>query len=382
MFAFLRAFFLVFAAGLAVVGCAPASTARAIPCSASPSAPSPNSAPAAISTPALNPTPSVVPTVPNSLRAMAITCGIEIGTAVDVDALRKDPQYAATLAREYSIVVAENAMKWKALRPSQSTYNFDDADYLVSFARAHGMQIRGHNLVWGIGNPDWLAKGNFTRDQLVAILYEHINTVVSRYRGKIAAWDVVNEALDSQTDSLGDTLWLKGIGPDYVDMAFKFAREADPNVKLIYNDYGDPGLSKRGDAIYALVKGLKDRGVPIDGVGFQSHFTLDAPQMQGIDANMKRYRALGLDVEITELDVRIPVPAAAADLTKQAQIYHDYTQTCLANDNCKMIVTWGFTDKYSWIPSAYPGFGAGLPFDEHYQPKAAYGGLIDALAGR
>ncbi|MBI3538068.1 MAG: endo-1,4-beta-xylanase, partial [Chloroflexi bacterium] len=268
------------------------------------------------------------------------------------------------------------------LRPTQTTYKFDDADYLVNFAQTNGMQVRGHTLVWHNQTPKWLSDGNFSREHLIAILREHITTVVARYRGRISAWDVVNEAIDDQTGNLRETIWSKGIGAEYIEMAFRFARDADPNVKLIYNDYSGEATNKKSDAIYNLVKGLKDKGAPIDGVGLQSHFTLSAPQMQSIDANMKRLRALGLEVQITELDVRIPAPATETNLTRQAQIYREYLQTCLANDNCKYFVTWGFTDKYSWIPGSFPGFGAALVFDDKYQPKAAYRAMMDVLAGK
>lgn len=378
--------YLVTLLSILVAACAPAATPTPLPSStptqtlAPTSTPSPTLTPSATPTITATPKPTVVPTLAQSLRGAAFNRKILIGAAVNVDALKKDSEYAATLAREYNLVVAENAMKWKALRPSQTTFNFGDADYLVSFAQANGMQVRGHNLAWHNSIPDWLSRGNFSRDQLIAILREHITTVVSRYRGKIVAWDVVNEAIDDQTGNLRETLWSKGIGADYIDMAFRFAREADPNAKLIYNDYNAEGMGKKSDAVYTLVKGMKERGIPIDGVGLQSHFTLNPPQMQSIDANMKRLGALGLEVEITELDVRIPAPATDANLSKQAQIYREYLQTCFTNENCQMFLTWGFTDKYSWIPSAYPGSGAALIFDEQYQPKLAYRAMMDVLS--
>ena len=142
-------------------------------------------------------------------------------------------------------------------------------------------------------------------------------------------------------------------------------------------------LGKKSDAIYALVKGMKARGVPIDGVGLQSHFQLDAaPQATDADANMKRLGALGLQAQITELDIRMAVPATAANLQRQANQYREYLQTCLANANCTMFVMWGITDKYSWVPGKYPGAGAALIFDEQYQPKPAYRALLDVLAGK
>ncbi|MBI3537985.1 MAG: endo-1,4-beta-xylanase, partial [Chloroflexi bacterium] len=207
--------------------------------------------------PTISPAPkaTVVPTIAQSLRALAFNRGIQIGAAINVDALKKDAQYAATLAREYSALTPENVMKMGPLRPTQTTYKFDDADYLVNFAQTNGMQVRGHTLVWHNQIPKWLSDGNFSREQLIAILREHITTVVARYRGKIAAWDVVNEAIDDKTGNLRETIWSKGIGAEYIEMAFRFARDADPNVKLIYNDYSGEATNKKSDAIYNLVKG-------------------------------------------------------------------------------------------------------------------------------
>jgi endo-1,4-beta-xylanase len=347
----------------------------------------PSAAPTLVSraTPTITatPRPAPVPTLAQSLRGAAFNRNILIGSAVDQDHIRRDPQYASTLGREFSAFTPENALKFGPLEPTRGTFKFDDADFLVNFAEANGMQVRGHTLVWHNELPQWLIGGKFSRDELIAIMHEHISTVVGRYRGRVYAWDVVNEAIDDQTGQLRETIWSMGIGPDYIDMAFRFAREADPNAKLIYNDYGDEGLGGKSDAIYALVKGMKGRGVPIDGVGLQSHFPLDGlPQAADVDANMKRLGALGLQVQITELDIRMAVPATGANLQRQADEYREYLQKCLANSNCTTFVMWGFTDKYSWIPSRYPGKGAAFIFDEQYQPKPAYRALQDVLEGK
>ena len=326
--------------------------------------------------------PTTVPTLAQSLRGAAFNKKILIGAAVAPDYIRQEPQYSSTLGREFGALTPENTMKFGPLRPTQTTFNFDDADFLVNFAQANGMQVRGHTLIWHNELPPWLLAGNFSRDDLIAIMREHISTVVGRYRGHVYAWDVVNEAIDDQTGQLRQTIWLKGIGPDYIDMAFQFAHAADPNAKLIYNDYGGEGLGKKSDAIYALVKGMKERGVPIDGVGLQSHFRLDAlPAAADVDANMKRLGALGLQVQITELDIRMAVPPTEPNLSRQADQYREYLQTCLANSDCTMFVMWGFTDKHSWIPSINPGSGAALIFDEQYQPKPAYRVLLAVLGG-
>jgi endo-1,4-beta-xylanase len=192
---------------------------------------------------------------------------------------------------------------------------------------------------------------------------------------------------------LRDSIWYNhpGIGlsgPAYIDQAFRWARAADPHALLFYNDYDveDAHHNAKSDALYELVKGMRARGVPIDGVGLQFHVTTgpNSPSAAGVDANIARLAALGLQVHLTELDVRIPLDsngnASAADLAAQARTYHDIVAVCLKYKACTAIQTWGFTDKHSWIPHAYKGFGAALPFDANFLPKAAYSAIGQALA--
>ncbi len=286
------------------------------------------------------------------------------------------------------MLTPENAMKFEPLRPSRERYDFDHADALVDFAEKHAMQVRGHTLVWHQQLPSWLTERDWTRDELIEILREHITTVVGRYRGRVAAWDVVNEAV-ADDGSLRDTIWRQVIGPEYIDMAFRWAHEADPDALLFYNDYGGEVLGPKSDAIYALVRDLLQRDVPIHGVGLQTHVSLDwfpepqdiAANVDSLSANMDRLSALGLVVHITETDVRIERPITEDELAKQARIYGAALEACLSAQNCKALVLWGFTDRHSWIPYAFPGTGAALVFDDAYRPKPAYHSLIDGFAG-
>jgi endo-1,4-beta-xylanase len=326
-----------------------------------------------------NPT---APTAEQSLRLYASQRGTLIGTAVAYTPLTQDKLYAQTLAREFSILTPENAMKFDAVHLSENTYDFSQADAIVQFAEQNGMQVRGHTLVWHNQLPQWLTGGNFTHDQLIAILKDHILTVVGHYRGKAAAWDVVNEAVDDN-GSLRDSIWLKTIGPEYIDMAFNWAHQADPQAQLFYNDYDNADLGTKSNAIYALLQGLLKRGVPVHGVGFQMHVNLDSPPRSAdVAANMKRLADLGLKVQITEMDVRIQGAPTEGQLAAQAGIYHDTMQTCLSAKNCNAFVLWGFTDRYSWIPDAFPGYGSALIFDGSYAPKPAYTALLEALQGK
>lgn len=327
------------------------------------------------------PLPMPTPALELSLRSFAQVHGIQIGAAVAFEPLVSDVLYAETLAREFSMLTTEDAMKFEPLHPGRDRYEFSYADTVVDFAEAHGLQVRGHTLVWHHTLPRWLIEGNWARHELIEILQEHIMTVVGRYRGRVVVWDVVNEAV-ADDGSLRDTIWLQGIGPEYIDMAFHWAHEADPDALLFYNDYGGEAKGQKSDAIYALVRDLLQRGVPIDGVGLQMHVRLDrSPKPQGVAANMKRLSALGLEVHITEMDVRIKDPATEEELAEQARVYSDMLKVCLSAENCKAFVLWGFADRYSWIPQFLPGWGSALIFDESYCPKPAYNALIDVLMG-
>jgi endo-1,4-beta-xylanase len=314
------------------------------------------------------------------LRVLADLRGVHVGGAVQAGLLR-ETAYSATIARELNVITPENDLKFGPIHPLRATYNFANADAIVSFAEANAIQVRGHTLVWHSQLPSWVTGGTWTRDELIAVLREHILSVVGRYKGRVAYWDVVNEAIDDQ-GNLRNTIWLQVIGPDYIEMAFRWAHEADPDAKLFYNDYSAEALGTKSNAVYSLVQNLVQRGAPIHGVGFQGHFILSSPpRVQDISTNMARLAALGLEVHFTEVDIRIQQPFTEAKFVQQASLYASLTQACLAAANCKAFVLWGFTDKYSWIPSFFTGYGAALIFDGSYLPKPAYYALSDTLAG-
>src|SRR5215468_9710677 len=317
-----------------------------------------------------------------TLRDAADARGLRIGAAVNMNPFRNEPIYTQTLGREFNMLVAENAMKFDALHPAQNTFNFTDADALVASAASYNMAVRGHNLVWHSQIPGWLTGGNFTRDQVIAIMRDHIMTVVGRYRGRILAWDVVNEAINDSNGQLrSESFWLQKIGPEYIAMAFQFAHEADPDAKLYYNDYSAEGAGTKSDGVFNLVSGLVNQGVPINGVGWQMHQINPFRFQQAHQANAQRLGELGLEVSITEMDVRISLPTTAQELSEQALAYSDAVQFCLSQPNVKTLVTWGFTDKYSWIPGFFSGFGDAQIFDANYQPKPAYFAIQDVFEG-
>ncbi|MDT5271850.1 MAG: (4-O-methyl)-D-glucuronate---lignin esterase [Acidobacteriota bacterium] len=327
-----------------------------------------------------------------TLREYADRAGVLVGAAVE-PRLLNEPEYAATLAREFNMLTAENALKWGAIRSNQSTFNFAPGDRLVAFAQKHRMKVRGHCLAWSEYNPGWLVKGNFTPAQMSELLREHITKVMQHYRGKVFAWDVVNEVFLAD-GSVEPSVWydqpgigLKGKGTAYVEQALRWARAADPDALLFYNDYDTEGVNPKSDAVYEMVKDFRARGVPIDGVGIQAHIVdLEARDLATIEQNIARLSALGLQVHVTEMDVGLPAGAGqpdAATLKRQAEIYRRIADACLRQPRCTAFQTWGFTDKYTWIPNFTKGAkGAPLPFDASYKKKPAYDALLEAFRER
>jgi endo-1,4-beta-xylanase len=321
-----------------------------------------------------------------SIRSLADERGIRFGTAVAPLHLN-ETGYATVLAREFNQVEPENDMKFGPIHPGPATYNFAAADKIVAFAEAHRMAVRGHTLVWHNQVPKWLTTGTFTPEQLSSILQDHIKTVVGRYAGKVYAWDVVNEAFEND-GSMRKTLWSSapGIGTEgagYIEQALRWAHAADPQALLFYNDFGAETVNPKSNAIYKMAQDFKARGVPLDGIGMQMHISTKPQPLAGYEANMKRITGLGLQVQITELDVKLPVDVSGVAtpelIDAQAKTYHDIVAVCLKNPRCTAIQTWGFTDRYSWIPHTSKGFGAALEFDPDYQPKPACQSILDAL---
>ena len=311
---------------------------------------------------------------------------INIGAAAYSPYL-SDSNYAAILGSEFSQLQAENEMKFGLIHPGVSTYDFTGGDALVSFAQGHTMVVRGHTLVWHNQVPTWVTSGNYTSLQLPAILQDHVTTVMGHYAGKVYAWDVVNEAFNDD-GTMRDTIWydqpgigFAGMGTKYIEQALNWAHAADPNAKLFYNDYNAEPIDAKSDAIYTMAQDFKNRGVPLDGIGFQLHIdlTFDNPTtLASLTSDLQRFAALGLDLHITELDIRLQ-DSSAASLAAQAKLYGEIATICVQQPSCRVFQTWGFTDKYSWIPNAFLGWGWALPFDANYQEKPAYTSIKNAL---
>jgi endo-1,4-beta-xylanase len=323
--------------------------------------------------------PTTPGTDPEPLRAAAAAAGKLVGTAVQSSYLT-DARYASVFARHFDYVTAEYEMKWDPIEKTRGVENFSGGDAIAGYAAAHGMQVKGHALVWHNAVPAWV--DGLDAAELRTELARHIRSVASHYRGRVRAWDVVNEAIDDTGFGLRKSIFRQKLGDGYIADAFRIAHEADPQALLFYNDYGGEGTGGKSDAIYALVSGLRAQGVPIDGVGLQMHIRAAAPPSAAdVMANMRRLAALGLRVNISEMDVRTGDAGTTASLAAQKTVYQALVGACVAEPACEAVTFWGFTDAHSWIYSQY-GVDAPLLFDAQYAPKPAFYGVLDALMRR
>ncbi|WP_405108851.1 endo-1,4-beta-xylanase [Micromonospora sp. NBC_01405] len=299
-----------------------------------------------------------------TLATSAAEKGRYFGTAVAANKL-SDSTYVGILNREFNMVTPENEMKWDATEPSQGQFTYTSADRIVSHAQANGMRVRGHALAWHSQQPGWAQ--NLSGSALRSAMVNHVTQVATHYKGKIHSWDVVNEAFADGGNGARRDSNLQRTGNDWIEVAFRAARTADPSAKLCYNDYNTDGQNAKSNAVYAMVSDFKARGVPIDCVGFQSHFNSASPVPGDYQANLQRFANLGLDVQITELDIE-------GSGTAQANSYATVVRACLAVSRCTGISVWGIRDTDSWRASGTP-----LLFDGNGNKKAAYTATLDAL---
>ncbi|NUP66985.1 MAG: endo-1,4-beta-xylanase, partial [Nonomuraea sp.] len=303
----------------------------------------------------------------DTLGAAAGQTGRYFGAAVAAGHLGESA-YVATWDREFSSVTPENEMKWGPIEPSRGTFNWGPADQIANHAQSKGMKIRGHTLVWHAQLPNWV-NGNMSAADLRGAMTNHINQVMGHYKGKVYAWDVVNEAFadGGAVGTLRGSVFTDKLGSGFIEEAFRIARAADPSAKLCYNDYNiDDANAAKTRGVYNMVRDFKARGVPIDCVGLQSHFGNPPSTYQ---QNISQFAALGVDVQITELDI-------GGSGSTQADAYRRVTQACLAVSRCTGITVWGITDKYSWRSGDTP-----LLFDGNYSKKPAYDAVLNALNG-
>ncbi|MCC8482149.1 endo-1,4-beta-xylanase [Streptomyces globisporus] len=300
----------------------------------------------------------------STLGAAAAQSGRYFGTAISSGRLG-DSTYASIANREFNMVTAENEMKIDATEPQRGQFNFSSADRVYNWAVQNGKEVRGHTLAWHSQQPGWMQSlsGNDLRQAMIG----HINGVMAHYKGKIVQWDVVNEAFADGSSGARRDSNLQRSGNDWIELAFRTARAADPSAKLCYNDYNVENWTwAKTQAMYSMVRDFKQRGVPIDCVGFQAHFNSGSPYNSNFRTTLQNFAALGVDVAVTELDIQGASPTTYANVTND----------CLAVERCLGVTVWGVRDSDSWRPEHTP-----LLFNNDGSKKAAYSAVLNALNG-
>ncbi|MER6323720.1 endo-1,4-beta-xylanase [Streptomyces coelicoflavus] len=307
-------------------------------------------------------TPSTAQAAESTLGAAAAQSGRYFGVAIASGRLG-DSTYASIANREFNSVTAENEMKIDATEPQRGQFNFSAADRVYNWAVQNGKEVRGHTLAWHSQQPGWMQ--NLSGNDLRQAMIGHINGVMAHYKGKIAQWDVVNEAFADGSSGARRDSNLQRTGNDWIEVAFRTARAADPDAKLCYNDYNVENWNwAKTQAMYNMVRDFKQRGVPIDCVGFQSHFNSGSPYDSNFRTTLQNFAALGVDVAVTELDIQ------GASPTTYANVVND----CLAVSRCLGITVWGVRDSDSWRSEHTP-----LLFNNDGSKKAAYSAVLNAL---
>lgn len=317
-----------------------------------------------------------------------------IGAAVGTRSIRREREF---IAAHYNSLTAENQMKFEEIHPEEQRYDFDAADEILKFAEQNGMAVRGHTLVWHNQTPDWVFEDEngapASRGLVLERLESHAYAVMGRYRGRIHAWDVVNEAVEDKKESyLRETKWLSTVGEDYLEQAFRIAHKADPSASLFYNDYNETDPVKR-DKIYRLVRSLLDAGAPVHGIGMQGHWNLHGPSIGEIREAIELYASLGVRLHITELDIsafafddrRSDLPAPTEEMQDLlAQRYGDIFRLFREYRSVIDSVTfWGAADSHTWLDN-FPVRGRlnwPLPFDRELKPKPAFWRIVEHSAG-
>lgn len=295
---------------------------------------------------------------------------IPLGAAVAWDEFESDHRLKDTFLSHFDQMTPENEMKWGHVHPEILHWNFTTPDAMVDWALAHGKRVRGHTLIWSKQNPSWVENGTWTRESLLLVMKNHIKTTIAHFRDRVHEWDVVNEAIDFH-GGWTDNIWYRVIGPDYVDYAFRYAHEADPHAELYYNEqWLDVADHPHSQGVIELMRDLRNRGVPVDGVGMQAHVTTQASGSQSqVSELMGRFTELGLDVAITEMDVRTEGSDPSAERETQRSVYGAYARACRLEPRCTSFSTWGVADPYSWYedPALAP-----LLFDGDFNAKPAF----------
>jgi endo-1,4-beta-xylanase len=304
-------------------------------------------------------------------RGKPFASAVPLGAAVIWQHVKNSPAYGQFFLDHYQWMTPENELKMDALEPEQGTFDFQTADAIVNWALAHGKHVHGHVLIWNSQLPAWLAPSEqLSPASALRIMRTYIRTVLRHFRGRIGEWDVVNEAIEPN-GSYVHNLWYKALGPDYIGDAFAIARATDPHVRLCYNDDGIEVPGPHADAVLRLVTQLRARNL-IDCVGIETHISPPGPPERVIATGLRRFAATGVDVLISELDVKL---TGNESLGAQANTYGDVARACRSVRRCVRLTTWGFTDASSWLGQS----ARALPFNARCRAKPAWSALTSAL---
>ena len=322
----------------------------------------------------------------------------KVGVAVSVFLLKTNDLYRTTVLQQYNSLTAENTMKWQAIHPAENTFDFSGGDYIAGFCANNHKRLHGHNLVWYQYNPQWLTRFSGDSAAWETVFKTHIQTVVTHYKGKAAGWDVVNEAFHDdgslrvndidKADNMDDgCVWARHLGRDYIARAFVYAHQVDSAALLFYNDYSQEVNDRKTDSIVAMVNDLKDRHIPIQGLGVQMHTDVNDPK-EGITKAFQKLAATGLLIHISEIDVSVNSSRfPAADFSdklaqQQAERYAFIVQQyklLVPESQQYGITVWNVGDKDSWIRSSLKRNDWPLPFDDNYAKKPAFYSFKQAL---
>ncbi|KAK1723178.1 hypothetical protein CaCOL14_001083 [Colletotrichum acutatum] len=290
-------------------------------------------------------------------------------------------QYDAILddINEFGQTTPTNGQKWLFTEPSPGVFNFTEGDIVTSIAEENGQILRCHALVWHSQLAPWVESTTWTPEELTEVIIRHIHEVAGHYKGKCYAWDVVNEALN-EDGTYRESVFYNVLGEEYLKLAFRTAAEVDPAAKLYYNDYNLESVGPKSEGAKRIVKLLQDDGIKVDGIGMQAHLVADrAPSLDQQVEVIRSYAELGVEVALTELDVRIELPVNETNLAWQKEAYKNSTSACLQVAACIGITIWDFYDPFSWVPAVFPGEGAALLWFEDFSKHPAYDGVLEAL---
>jgi endo-1,4-beta-xylanase len=346
----------------------------------------------------------VTATVESGLRKLAAQKGISIGTEWTPWKMR-DKRFWEIMTNDFTTVQILEFSCQKDFWRGRKDYNFERADRATDIAIGQGWKVRASHLVWGVrvneescAPPEWLSKGNFSRQEYIQILEEHVKTVVTHFKGRVTEWSIANEAI-SRSFCKGCDFWGEKIGPEYIEMVFRWAKESDPSGILIFNETENhspsyPHSQRIIAKLFSTTKELKAKGAPIDAIGMHMHllapwYDQTPPKKEDVINTMRMFAELGVDIYITELDVNLQnVTGTQQERWEyQAKIYRDVIEACLESKVCKSFDTWGLSDAVSWYTIGCTGCpnqpnSDPLMFDKEYRPKPAYFAVRDTLVGK